>query len=107
MQFGGFTMATWDGNGIAKKDNNAFCFSISLRKMYKIIKNRDAIRCDPNYGPVFLNDIFGFRNKILKKGKSLQMESCNYIGSKKNFEINGWEQNIDAEEIEVYIIYVE
>ena len=107
MQFGGFTMATWDGIYIAKKDDNAFCFSISLRKIYKIIKNRDAIRCDPNYGPVFLNDIFGFRNKILKKGKSLQMEYCNYMGSLKNFEINGWEQNIDAEEIEVYMIYVE
>ena len=107
MQFGGYTMAAWDGICIDKKDNNAFCFSISLRKMYKIIKNRDAIRCDPNYGPVFLNDIFGFRNKILKKGKSLQIEYCNYMGSLKNFEINGWEQNIDAEEIEVYMIYVE
>ena len=107
IQFGGFTMETWDGNSIDKKDENAFCFSISIKKIYKIKKNKNAIKCDINFGPVFLNDIFGFRKRNLKIGESFPKKDCNYSGCEYDFEINGWEQVIECEEIEVFNVFVE
>ena len=107
IKFGGFTMETWDGNNIAKKDNYAFCFSVSLRRIYKIIKNKEAIRCDPKIGPVFLNDIFGFRKENIKIGECYPIVHCNYTGCEDDYEINGCEISIIADEIEVYHIYTE
>lgn len=107
IRFGGFTMGTWDGNYIAKIDENAFCFSISLKKIYKVIKGKEAIRSDPRYGPVFLNDIFGFRKDNLKMGEAYYSTACNYDGCELDYEINGGEKDIYVEKMEVYQILFE
>jgi hypothetical protein len=107
IRFGGFTMGTWEGNYIAKIDENAFCFSISLKKIYKVIKGKEAIRSDPKYGPVFLNDIFGFRKDNLKMGESYYITACNYEGCELDYEINGGEKDIFVEKMEVYQILFE
>ena len=55
--FGGFTDETWDGNDY-KKDDNAICFSIDLKKIYKSKKTNKAIRCLSGCGPIFGKYIF-------------------------------------------------
>ena len=107
IKFGGFTMETWNGAYVAKFDKYAFCFSISLKKIYRIIKGKEAIRCDPKKGPIFLNDIFGFRKTSLKYGECYQKEVCNYSGVDTNFEINDSENKIEAVELEVFHITFE
>ena len=104
IKFGGFTMETWDGKYIAKMDENAFCFSISLKKIYPVIKKKEAIRSDPKYGPVFLNDIFGFRKDNLKIGEVYSNNACYYEGCKLDYEINGGEKDIYVDKMEVYQI---
>ncbi len=59
--FGGYTEATWEGNGIYKQDKNAFLFSLvnSEKKpvKLKIYKNfGNAIYCSSAYGPTFGNN---------------------------------------------------
>ena len=104
IKFGGFTKESWDGEHKAKKDEDAFCFSISLKKIYKVKQNEDAIRCDPKYGPVFLNDIFGFRNNDLEVGEAYVISNCHYSGIESDFEINGFEKKINVTELEVFQI---
>ena len=63
--FGGYTEATWEGGWIYKKDPNAFIFSLvnnDNKPIKMIIDNeniKNAIFCDPSYGPVFGRAIFG------------------------------------------------
>ena len=107
IRFGGFTKETWNGEYMAKFDENAFCFSISLQKIYKVIKDKEAIRADPKFGPVFLNDIFGFRKENINFGETYAKAHCNYSGLDDDFEINGGEKNIDVNDIEVYYVLFE
>ena len=102
--FGGFTSESWEGNNITKKDEKAFCFSINLKKIYNIIFGKDAIKCNINYGPIFLNDIFGFRKYNLMVGECSQIKACHYFGCVKDFEINGGVKEINVDEIEIFSI---
>ena len=92
---------------MAKKDEDAFCFSISLKKIYKVIENKEAIRCKSNYGPVFLNDVFGFRKRDLSVGEAYSKPACNYSGFEFDCEINGCEKNIYVNEMEVFQVLFE
>ena len=100
--FGGFTSESWEGNNILKKDDKAFCFSINHKKIYDVIKGKEAIKCNKNYGPVFLNDIFGFRKYNLKEGECYIIKACYFSGCEKDFEINGGEKELKAVEIEIF-----
>ena len=100
--FGGFTSEAWEGNNIAKKDDKAFCFSINLKKIYNIFKGKDAIKCNINYGPIFLNDIFGFRKYNLMIGECSEKKACHYLGSMNDYEINGGMKEINVDEIEIF-----
>lgn len=57
--FGGYTEAIWDKSYESKSDPNAFIFSLVNREKnpikMKIIPTKEnfAIRCNPNYGPIF------------------------------------------------------
>ena len=50
--FGGYTDETWNEDKKYKKDDNAFCFSLNLNKIYKSKKKNHAINCNncDNYG---------------------------------------------------------
>ena len=104
--FGGFTNESWDGNNISKKDDKAFCFSIKLKKIYEIIKEKEAIKCNVNYGPIFLNDIFGFRKYNLLEGECYGIKACYYSGSNDDYEINGGEKELQVNEIEIFSIII-
>ena len=52
--FGGYTEATWDGDNLDKYDENAFCFRLTDKmKLYELVEGKDAIGCNPQYGPIF------------------------------------------------------
>ena len=104
--FGGFTNESWDGNNISKKDDKAFCFSIKLKKIYEIIKEKEAIKCNVNYGPIFLNDIFGFRKYNLLEGECFSIKACYYSGCNDDYEINGGETELKVDEIEIFSIII-
>ena len=104
--FGGFTNESWDGNNISKKDDKAFCFSLKLKKIYEIIKGNEAIKCNVNYGPIFLNDIFGFRKYNLSEGECFSLKACYYSGCLDDYEINGGEKELKVDEIEIFSIII-
>ena len=54
LRFGGYTTQTWNNNLECKQDDEAFLFSINLRKKYNIQKGVEcAIYCGGEYGPTF------------------------------------------------------
>ena len=103
--FGGFTSESWEGNNIMKKDNKAFCFSINLKKIYDIKYGKDAIKCNINYGPIFMN-MFSFRKYNLMIGECNGIKTSNFYGIEKACEINGGEKEIKVDEIEIFEINI-
>ena len=105
--FGGFTDETWDGNDY-KKDDNAICFSIDLKKIYKSKKTNKAIRCLSGCGPIFGNYIFCIYDNCFSKGGLMNDRlNTNYDGQQKENEINNGEQNFGVIEVEVFDVVLE
>ena len=54
IRFGGYTTKTWNCNEECKKDDEAFLFSLDLKKKYPIKKGTEcAIYCNNDFGPTF------------------------------------------------------
>ena len=76
-RFGGYTTQSWEGDGIDKKDENAFVFSLDKLQIYNIISQQPAIGCYPKYGPVFLGcQIKVNDNFFVKNFSSISINSC-------------------------------
>ena len=106
-KFGGYTNATWEGNGVSKGDNTAFLFSLNYNKIYDIKKNKNAITCNPFYGPVFCGDdsystILINDNSEINGGECCLAKFSNYNGYNENFEINGGERYFQINDLEVF-----
>ena len=108
MRFGGYTEQTWNdtnGSGIWKKDDKAFCFSIELNKIYNIINGRDAIYCSPIYMCYFGENIFGLYNGAFSTSNwCYDMNSSNFQGQEKDYELTNNERNFQLAEVEVFEI---
>ena len=107
MRFGGYTeQKSSNGNGIWKKDNKAFCFSIELNKIYNIIKGRDAIFCCSYYMCYFGDNIFVLMiMPFLLSIELIQKNSSNYGGQEKDYELTNEENNsFSLDEVEVFEI---
>ena len=108
LRFGGFTSETWNGNGIDKKDKNAFCFSLDKKKIYNSIYGKNAIFACPSYGPAFENCIFEIKDKCFEVGGLCSDESQNYFDNHESiYEINDGEEKFDVENIEVFFVLFE
>ena len=108
LRFGGFTCQTWNGNGIDKKDKNAFCFSIDKKKIYNSIQDKNAIFACPDFGPAFENCIFEIKDKCFEFGGLCSDESQNYFDNHESVcEINNGEEQFDVEDIEVFLVLFE
>ena len=106
-KFGGYTNATWEGNGVSKSDNTAFLFSLNYNKIYDIKKDKNAITCNPNYGPVFCgadnhSTILIIDNSEINGGECCQAKFSNYNGYNENFEINCGERYFQIKDLEVF-----
>ena len=106
--FGGYTEAQWDSESCSKKDENAFCFSLTNNKKYLQNEgNNSSILCSKDHGPWFGICFFGIG---YKKDNFCSDSSANYInelgnyGGKdyKQYEINNYEKSFVCKDIEVF-----
>ena len=99
-RFGGFTTQTWDGDNINKIDNNSFIFSIDKMKVYDVIKDKNAIKCNPDQGPIFINQIKIFDNYFTQGG--MTCTKGNNFMTMEDYELTGGAEKFGIKEIEVY-----
>ena len=106
LRFGGYTTQTWNNDEECKQDDEAFLFSINLRKKYEIKKGTEcAIYCGGEYGPTFgegfdlclCNNFMGVNGSYSNFPKSYgKGSSTNELTERnKNFRIN---------DVEVYLV---
>ena len=106
LRFGGYTTQTWNNNLECKQDDEAFLFSINLRKKYNIQKGVEcAIYCGGEYGPTFgegfdlclCNNFMGVNGSYSNFPKSYGKGSSTneFTEKNKNFKVN---------DVEVYLV---
>ena len=105
-RFGGYTSQSWEGDGIGKKDPNAFVFSLDKMETYKVIPNKDAIGCYPDYGAVFLGCQIRIYDNAFKNGGSTFAKGITYL-TNEDFELSGGEKEFQIKEIEAYSVTIE
>ena len=104
--FGGFTPLDWDISGHNKYDEKeqTFIFSLNLVKQYDIInKEKTAICCRHDYGPIFGGSDFNIASNM-KKGNNFANSKTSFI-TNNNLELIGEEgssKEIDIEDFEVF-----
>ena len=101
-RFGGFTTQTWDGDDINKKDEKSFIFSIDKMKVYDIIEGENAINCNPDLGPVFVNQI-KLLDKFFTQGGTTCKKGINFKTT-EDFEITDGAEKFGVQDVEVYQI---
>lgn len=101
-RFGGFTTQTWDGENIYKKDDNSFIFSIDKLKVYDIRKGKNAINCNPDLGPIFINQI-KLLDKFFTQGGMTSIKGYNYK-TIEDYELTGGAEKFGIKEVEVYYV---
>ena len=99
-RFGGFTSETWDGDDVNKKDDKSFIFSIDKMKVYDIIEGENAINCNPDLGPVFVNQI-KLLDKFFTQGGTTCKKGINFKTT-EDFEITDGAEKFGVQEVEVY-----
>jgi len=105
-RFGGYTTQSWEGDGEEKKDPNAFVFSLDKMESYKVIPQKEAIGCYPNFGPVFLGCQIRIYDNAFKNGGSTFTKGVTYL-TNEDFELSGGEKQFGVKEIEVYSVIIE
>ena len=112
-RFGGFTtrMMCSKDDGQCLRDDDSFCFSLNLKKIYNAMKDL-AIYINSDEIITFLMDIFKIYNKFFTK-ESICTDARSgkkYIyfnNQKNNYEINGGESTFLVQELEVFeIIFI-
>ena len=104
FKFGGYTKRTWRGASTEKMDNEAFIFSINKKKIYNVIKGKNAIGCYDDCGPAFSGG-FKINDNAFSKGGCTFKKGNNYRFS-EDYELNNGEEFFEVNEIEVYEIKV-
>ena len=104
-KFGGLTFENWEScnEGIWKKDNKCFLFSLDKKKRFfqKDINNNDNIYCLNIFGPCFSYDL-AFKCRNMKKCTS--WGNMTYLNNKDLAENDN--NNFDVEEVEVFKIEI-
>ena len=105
FKFGGYTEKSWSK---VSTDDNAFCFSIDLQKIYKIKNKEIAIYGgEEGYGPIFYGESFNFI-EIGKSAFSNDNHCCksisSYNGVVEDYEINGGIEKFNIFDYEVFQI---
>ena len=107
LKFGGYIEKEWNNkDGWIKDDENCFIFSLDLRKIYNPVKGKDKYQFSYVSGPNFAE--FGLDDNLFNKS-SLNIQTRdnanNYFTMfNSDYEINGGENEFQAEEIEVFQI---
>ena len=100
-RFGGFTMRSWTGTNIQKKDEKAFIFSVDINKIYPVLPDEVAIGCYPNFGPIFFGCQIRVYDNFFKKGGSTYLKGLNFA-TDEDYELTNGKQMYGIKELEVY-----
>ena len=100
-RFGGFTMRSWNGKNIQKKDEKAFVFSVDKNKIYPVLPDEVAIGCYPNFGPIFFGCQIRVYDNFFSKGGSTYLRGLNYA-TEEDYELTNGKQTFGIRELEVY-----
>ena len=100
-RFGGYTTQSWEGDGIDKRDENAFVFSLDKLQIYNIISQQPAIGCYPKYGPVFLGCQIKVNDNFFVKGGTTYRKNVNYAIN-SDFELNDGIKFFGIKDLEVF-----
>ena len=100
-RFGGFTMRSWTGTNIQKKDEKAFIFSVDKNKIYPVLPDEVAIGCYPNFGPIFFGCQIRIYDNFFKKGGSTYLKGLNFA-TDEDYELTNGKQIYGIKELEVY-----
>ena len=104
--FGGYSKIGFKTTYITeyKIDNNSFLFSIDLKKIYPVIKDKEALLYNDNFYRFCFFDSLCFSDNFMN-------ENDNHIdfyikqqfnGLKDDYEMNGGEKKIKIKELEVF-----
>ena len=106
--FGGYTSIGFDSSGNAKKDKDAFLFSVDFKKIYEIKYDLYAIFCNKNCGPIFCAKSDGLYNICIPdkffKYKSYTCKKGTPFNTTESFELNHGEKEFQVIELEIYRI---
>ena len=100
-RFGGFTMRSWNGTNIQKKDEKAFIFSIDKNKIYPVLPDEVAIGCYPNFGPIFFGCQIRVYDNFYKKGGSTYLKGLNFA-TEEDYELTNGKQQFNIKDLEIY-----
>ena len=106
IRFGGYTTQTWNNNEECKQDDEAFLFSINLRRKYEIEKGVEcAIYCGGDYGPTFGEgfDLCLCNNFMGVNGSYSNFPKSYGRGSSTN-ELTEKNRNFKISDVEVYLV---
>ena len=98
-RLGGFTSVNWDCSNQVKKDQSAFIFSLTRKKMFKAMKPFYSIYCSLFYGPCF--GFSGVSPGLWNKGKNGGYNLTETYGDSERDCTCGLKEYF-IEEIEVY-----
>jgi len=107
-RFGGYTdKARTSGNSNQVTDNNCFCFSLSNRKIYNVVKDKAAFS-NSNNGPNFTN-FFNIGSDSLSYGSCSNCIPNNgyFSGISINYEINKGYSEFTVLDLEFYQVIFE
>ena len=107
LKFGGFTTAKWNNKDKEEKDDHAFCFNLNNKKIFNIIKGKNAIKGYEACGPGFCWNIFYIKDKCLKNGgecNDKENNCINYDNQSYDYEINNGKRYFDILDYEVHEI---
>ena len=106
--FGGFCKIGFKTNPIKsleyKVDNNAFLFSVNLKKIYPVITDQGAICHIQETCGLCFNNALNFFNNFLNKELSYVCQKNNdyFKGFSKDYEMNGGKRNFKIIDLEVF-----
>lgn len=101
--FGGYTKEGFRSRDDSIKDENAFVFSLSSKKIFNSKKGQNAIYDKNSYGPYFSNHMIHIESKMLEtRSETCSISDSYFDGMKINYEINNGEKYFYIQEIEVY-----
>ena len=106
IRFGGYTTQTWNKDEECKQDDEAFLFSINLRKKYEISKGVEcAIYCGGEYGPTFGEgfDLCLCDNFMGVNGSYSNFPKSYGRGNSTN-ELTEYNKNFKISDVEVYLV---
>ena len=105
--FGGYTSIGYKSRGTDYKDEKAFLFSLTNKKIYNSKKGKTIVLDYYSYGPSFYDAIVIGDVKMFEEGGyTKENSSCGkrFDGFSKDYEINNGDGKFYIQEIEVYQI---